>query len=69
MLSRSESKYIQTLSHKKQRDAEGLFIVEGPKLVEELLNSNYNISKIYKSFKISELKRLNSIIIFIKYFI
>ncbi len=47
MLSRSESKYIQTLSHKKQRDAEGLFIVEGPKLAEELFNSNYNINKIY----------------------
>ena len=47
MLSRSESKYIQTLSHKKQRDAEGLFFVEGPKLAEELLNSNYNINKIY----------------------
>jgi len=47
MLSRSESKYIQTLSHKKQRDAEGLFVVEGPKLVEEVLNSNLNIKKIY----------------------
>lgn len=47
MLSRSESKYIQTLSHKKQRDAEGVFIAEGPKLAEELLNSNYNIRKIY----------------------
>ena len=47
MLSRSESKYIQTLSHKKQRDAEGLFIVEGKKLVKELLNSDYKISKIY----------------------
>jgi len=47
MLSRSESKYIQTLSHKKQRDAEGLFVVEGPKLVEEVLNSNFNIKKIY----------------------
>ncbi len=47
MLSRSESKYIQTLSHKKQRDAEGLFIVEGPKLVQEILNSQFSIKKIY----------------------
>lgn len=47
MLSRSESKYIQTLSHKKQRDAEGLFIIEGPKLVKEVLNSHFTIKKIY----------------------
>ena len=47
MLSRSESKYIQTLSHKKQRDGEGLFVVEGPKLAEELLQSEYNINKIF----------------------
>ncbi len=47
MLSRSESKYIQTLSHKKQRELEGLFIVEGPKIIAELLKSNYVIKKIY----------------------
>lgn len=47
MLNRSESKYIQTLSHKKQREAEGLFIVETPKLAAELLHSNYSIKKIY----------------------
>ncbi|MFY7965589.1 MAG: RNA methyltransferase [Chitinophagaceae bacterium] len=47
MLSRSESKYIQTLSHKKQRDAEGLFIVEGPKLADEVLNSHLSIKKIF----------------------
>lgn len=47
MLSRSESKYIQTLSHKKQRDAERLFVVEGNKLAGEVLNSNYIIAKVY----------------------
>lgn len=47
MLSRSESKYIQTLSHKKQRDIERLFIAEGPKLAEELLTANAAIKKIY----------------------
>ena len=46
MISRSECKYIQSLSNKKQRDAEGLFVVEGPKLARELLNSNYTINKI-----------------------
>lgn len=47
MLSRNEVKYIQTLSHKKQRQLEGLFIVEGPKIVQEILQSNYTIKKIY----------------------
>ncbi len=47
MISRSESKYIQTLSHKKQRDSEGLFIVEGPKIVTEVLDSDFVVRKIY----------------------
>lgn len=38
MLSKSEVKYIQSLGQKKNRDATGLFIAEGPKLVAELLS-------------------------------
>lgn len=37
MLSKSTVKYIQSLQHKKLRDEEGVFVAEGPKLVEELL--------------------------------
>ncbi len=37
MLSKNRLKYIQTLGQKKFRDSEGLFIAEGPKVVEELL--------------------------------
>lgn len=47
MLSKNEAKYIQSLYHKKQRQQEGLFIAENPKLVEELLASNYSVKKIY----------------------
>lgn len=47
MLSRNEVKYIQSLCHKKNREQEKLFIAEGPKLAEELLSSDWNISKIY----------------------
>ena len=47
MISKSEFKYIQSLCHKKQRQEEGLFIAEGPKLLQELLQSNYSIEKIY----------------------
>jgi TrmH family RNA methyltransferase len=37
MLTKSQVKYIQSLAHKKFRDAEGVFIVEGPKVTLELL--------------------------------
>ena len=39
MLVKSQVKYIQSLGHKKFRDAEGVFVAEGPKLVQELLQS------------------------------
>ncbi len=34
---KSKAKYIQSLSHKKLRDEENVFVVEGPKIVKELL--------------------------------
>ena len=37
MLSKLKVKYIQSLGQKKPRDAEGVFIAEGPKTVSELL--------------------------------
>lgn len=40
MLSKTIVKYIQSLSHKKVRDEEGVFIAEGPKVVAEFLSSN-----------------------------
>jgi TrmH family RNA methyltransferase len=39
MLSKTIVKYIQRLAHKKFRDEHGVFIAEGPKVVEELLRS------------------------------
>lgn len=47
MLSKNEVKYIQSLYHKKTREAEGVFVVEGPKMIEELLQSDYRIRKLY----------------------
>jgi len=48
MLSKSEIKYIQSLSHKKFREEEGLFLVEGVKMVEELIKDHLElIDKIY----------------------
>jgi TrmH family RNA methyltransferase len=39
MLVKSQVKYIQSLGHKKFRDADGVFVAEGPKIVLELLQS------------------------------
>jgi TrmH family RNA methyltransferase len=36
-ISKSQVKYIQSLSHKKFRDEAGVFVAEGPKVVGELL--------------------------------
>jgi RNA methyltransferase, TrmH family len=40
MLVKSQVKYIQSLGHKKFRDADGVFVAEGPKIVKELLGSD-----------------------------
>lgn len=40
MLSKTHTKYIQSLQHKKSRDEHGLFLAEGPKVVMDLLNSH-----------------------------
>ena len=46
MISNSELKYIQSFAHKKHWVEESVFIVEGPKMLEELLASNWVIRKI-----------------------
>lgn len=38
MLVKSQLKYIQSLGQKKPRDEAGVFIAEGPKIVQELIN-------------------------------
>jgi tRNA G18 (ribose-2'-O)-methylase SpoU len=45
MISKNETKYIQSLYHKKVRDEAELFIAEGVKLVDELLHSGFVIRK------------------------
>ena len=37
MLTKSQVKYIQSLSQKKVRDEAGVFVAEGPKIINELL--------------------------------
>src|ERR1700722_18807499 len=40
MLIKSQVKYIQSLGQKKFRDSEGVFIAEGPKIINELLKAS-----------------------------
>ncbi len=47
MISKNEVKYIQSLCHKKNRQQEGLFLVEGEKMVDELLQGAFTIKHIY----------------------
>lgn len=41
MVTKNQVKYIQSLSHKKFRDEEAVFVAEGPKVVAELLSMPY----------------------------
>ena len=46
-MNNNELKYIQSFAHKKHWDQESVFIVEGPKLMKEVLESDWTIEKIY----------------------
>lgn len=48
MVGKSKIKYIQSLGQKKNREEEGLFIAEGPKIVKELLEGeNVKITALF----------------------
>ena len=47
MLTKNQSKRILSLKQKKQRLIQGLFIVEGPKVVQEFIDSNYELVEIF----------------------
>src|ERR1044072_6880989 len=47
MLIKSHVKYIQSLSHKKLRDSEGVFVAEGPKLINELLSARMPLQELF----------------------
>jgi len=53
MISKNEVKYIQSLFLKKNRDAGHVFIAETPKLVDELLQSDFKVLKIYTTKPVS----------------
>jgi TrmH family RNA methyltransferase len=50
----AEIKFVKSLSQKKFRDASGLFVVEGEKLVAEALASRFTVEKVYRREEIGE---------------
>ena len=54
MITASEIKFIKSLSQKKFRDSEGLFVVEGEKMVAEALKSGFKVEKVYRKEEIGE---------------
>lgn len=54
MISAAEIKFVKSLSQKKFRDKEGLFTVEGEKLVAEALSSSFEVVKVYRTADIGE---------------
>lgn len=54
MITAAEIKFIKSLSQKKFRDSEGLFVVEGEKLVQEALKSGFEVEKVYRKEEIGE---------------
>ena len=48
LVSNSEIKRIKALQQKKFRDESGLFIVEGEKMVDELIQSGWKVENVYR---------------------
>ena len=46
-MTKAEIQHLRSLGDKRTRDAEGLFIAEGDKLVEEILSSHLRVRKVY----------------------
>ncbi|MEO8584182.1 MAG: hypothetical protein ABI415_10315, partial [Flavitalea sp.] len=58
MMVKSKVKYIQSLSQKKQRDDDGVFVAEGPKIINELLGSD--LVELLELFALEEWTNSNS---------
>ena len=64
MITRNQAKYIQSLGQKKLRDEEQVFIAEGPKLVNELLQAdNCKVVQVYAIDEWANTARTNAEII------
>ena len=62
-LTASEIKFIKSLSRGKDRDAAGMFVVEGEKMVREALESSFEVVAVYRRDEIGEqaMSRISSL--------
>ncbi len=62
-ISNNEIKRVKALQQKKFRDEEGLFVVEGEKMVEEAMRSPFKVKEVYRRDEIGEeaMKRISSL--------
>ncbi len=60
VLSRNQEKFIRSLQQKKFRKQEALFVVEGEKMVQEALNSDFKIHSIVLDKNKTELQKVIS---------
>ncbi|MBR1886937.1 MAG: RNA methyltransferase [Bacteroidales bacterium] len=54
MITAAEIKWIKSLSQKKFRDSEGMFVVEGEKMVQEALKSGFEVERVLRKEEIGE---------------
>lgn len=54
MISSAQIKQIRSLKDKKFRDRSGLFVVEGEKMIQEALESDYVVEAVYRTSEIGE---------------
>tara|TARA_Y100000031_G_C7893128_1_gene236065 strand:- start:280 stop:447 length:168 start_codon:yes stop_codon:yes gene_type:complete len=47
MLSKGQIKLINSLSQKKYRQKNAMFVAEGIKVIKELLNSNFELERLF----------------------
>ena len=62
-ISNNEIKKVKSLQLKKVRDEEGLFIVEGEKMVQEAVDSPFDVTAVYRKSEIGEeaMKRISAL--------
>jgi TrmH family RNA methyltransferase len=60
MLSKNQIKFLNSLKQKKGREEEQLFIVEGVKIVSEILNSKINVTQLFATASYLQEKNINS---------
>lgn len=58
MSTKADLKFVRSLHQKKVREAEGLFLVQGPKLVGELLASGWPVRSVHATAEMADQLRL-----------